>query len=120
MPFVNRYLTSLFFSTRFYWSLAIIACLFALAFLLPPLFIVMKFLFFLFVALVLLDYIILFFTSNAVTATRQMADRFSNGEQNTIKIKIVNQFPFKASLRIIDELPVQFQKRDFLLKTSLE
>jgi uncharacterized protein (DUF58 family) len=120
LKIINTYLASLFFSSRFYWSLAIIACLFALAFLVPGLLFLIRLLFFLFVALVLLDYIILFFTSNSVTATREMAERFSNGAQNTVKIKIVNQFPFKASLKIIDELPVQFQKRDFLLKTTLE
>jgi uncharacterized protein (DUF58 family) len=120
LKIINTYLASLFFSSRFYWSLAIIACLFALAFLVPGLLFVIRLLFFVFVALVVLDYIILFFTSNSVTATREMAERFSNGAQNTVKIKIVNQFPFKASLKIIDELPVQFQKRDFLLKTTLE
>ena len=73
-----------------------------------------------FVALVLLDYVILFFTSNSVIATRELAERFSNGDQNTVKIKLVNQFPFKASLKIIDELPVQFQKRNFLIKTTIE
>jgi uncharacterized protein (DUF58 family) len=118
--FIARYLTSLFFSSRFYWSLALIACMFALAFLVPGLLFVIRILFFVFVALVLLDYVILFFTSNAVTTSRVLAERFSNGAQNTVKIRINNQFPFKASLTIIDELPVQFQKRDFLLKTTLE
>jgi uncharacterized protein (DUF58 family) len=48
-----------------------------------------------------------------------MPERFSNGDENIVTITVANQFPFKATLKIIDELPVQFQKRDFLLKTTL-
>ena len=117
--FIEKYCTALFFSSRFYWTLAIIASLFAVAFLVPFLFVIMKLLFFVFVILVLLDYIVLFLTANQVIATRDAAERFSNGDNNIVKLTVTNEFPFKATLKIIDELPVQFQKRDFLVRAVL-
>jgi len=119
LKLISKYLTSLFFSSRLYWTLAGIACLFALAFLIPALYPFIKIIFGLFVVLVILDYSILFFSSNSVIATRELSERFSNGDQNTVSIKIVNQYPFKATLKVIDELPVQFQKRDFLIRLIL-
>jgi uncharacterized protein (DUF58 family) len=44
----------------------------------------------------------------------------SLGDENEVQIKVNNQFPFSIWLRIIDELPEQFQKRDFLLKTKIK
>ncbi len=37
----------------------------------------------------------------------------SNGDVNIIHIDITNNYSFRSFIRIIDELPVQFQKRDF-------
>ncbi len=115
---INRYLASLFFSSRFYRVLAAIAILFAIAFLVPVLFTITKILFWMFVATVVLDYIILFSSANGVTARRQVPDRFSNGEENQVEIHVISKFPFKTHLTIIDELPVQFQERDFKIELS--
>ena len=49
-----------------------------------------------------------------------MRERFSNGDDNKVKLVIRNRYPFRAAIRIIDELPVQFQKRDFLIETTIE
>src|SRR5688572_24548518 len=117
---IKKYLTSLFFSSRFYWTLAAIACLFALSFLVPAMFVFIKILFYLFVTLVVLDYAILFFTRNAIVTKRELAERFSNGDENNVRIRVINQYPFRASLKIIDELPVQFQKRDFLKSITVD
>jgi uncharacterized protein (DUF58 family) len=48
-----------------------------------------------------------------------MNDRLSNGDENVVTIDITNEYTFKAAVRIIDEIPVQFQKRDFVLKDEI-
>ena len=66
-------------------------------------------------ALVVIDYFFLFIISRSPTAKRLMADRLSNGDDNRIELQVINQMPFTVKMQIIDELPVQFQKRDWVL-----
>ncbi len=47
-----------------------------------------------------------------------MAHRFSIGEQNVITVELDNMFPFRLKGSLIDELPFQFQQRDFMLPFS--
>jgi uncharacterized protein (DUF58 family) len=67
-------------------------------------------------ALVLLDYTILFFRSKGITIHREVAERFSNGDENKVQLVVKSHYPFKVQLSILDEIPVQFQQRDFVLK----
>jgi uncharacterized protein (DUF58 family) len=48
-----------------------------------------------------------------------MNDRLSNGDENIVSIDIASDYTFRAGLRIIDEVPVQFQKRDFVLRDEI-
>ena len=68
------------------------------------------------VILIFIDYLFLFIISKNPSAKRLMADRLSNGDENKIEIQVINQMPFTVIMEIIDELPVQFQKRDWKLK----
>ncbi len=52
-------------------------------------------------------------------ATRLLPDKFSNGDDNTIQINISNNYPFLIYLEIIDEIPEQFQVRDFKLRETI-
>lgn len=54
-----------------------------------------------------------------VTASRDMDIRLSNGDENEIRIHLDSTYPFTLQAKIIDELPVQFQVRDFFLRTTL-
>lgn len=117
---VNKYLQPLFFSSRFYWSLVAIIILFALSFNFNFLFVVAQGALIIFGILVLLDYSILFFRKNGVVATRVLPERFSNGDENKVQLSIQNNFPFRINIKLIDEVPVQFQKRDFLVRMIME
>ena len=44
-----------------------------------------------------------------------MAERFSNGDENKITIQVTNSKPYEVSIDLIDEIPVQFQKRDWFV-----
>jgi len=117
MPrFIQQYIGALYLTRRFYLLGGLCIIVFMVSFLLPPLFPYAKTLFLVFIALVLVDYIFLFFLSKAPSASRQMADRLSNGDENTVEMKVKNNMSFTVRMEIIDELPVQFQKRDWLLQ----
>ena len=66
-------------------------------------------------ALVAIDYIFLFFIGSAPLAKRIMAERFSNGDENKITIQVTNSKPYEVSIDLIDEIPVQFQNRDWFV-----
>jgi len=70
-------------------------------------------------ALFLFDIYLLYTSGNAIHAERILPRKLSNSDLNPIRIKFSSQYDFKAYLCIIDELPVQFQKRDFEHKTNL-
>lgn len=71
------------------------------------------------VVMVLLDYSVLFFRKSHLEVQRIVPDRFSNGDINKVQLVIKNLYPFKIDVKVIDEIPEQFQKRNFVLKTKL-
>lgn len=111
---IRRFIKPLFFSRRFYWTLVGIIGLFIISYPLPVLFTVSKLVLLVFVLLVLLDYMILF-SGAGLNMQRIVPDSFSNGDENKVEVIVTNGYPFKVKLSIIDELPEQFQKRDFLV-----
>ena len=64
------------------------------------------------------DFYILYFTKNKIIASRNVANKLSNSDKNWIEVHLYNSFSFQVKLRIIDELPVQFQERDFYLSAT--
>lgn len=62
----------------------------------------------------------MFFNSNKIVAHRILPDKFSNGDNNQVEISVENKYPFIIYLTIIDEVPIQFQIRDFELKLKVK
>jgi uncharacterized protein (DUF58 family) len=87
-----------------------------LAFFINDLLTFARILFWIFLFLVLADYIFLFFMGKMPAVKRIMSERLSNGDENKIIIKIGNRMNFRVKMNIIDELPEQFQSRDFVIK----
>ena len=59
------------------------------------------------------------FSKNAISAERDLPDKFSNSDNNIVTIRIKNAYGFTISCEVIDEIPIQFQKRDFLKQFSI-
>lgn len=59
------------------------------------------------------DILILFISKNGIQASRITPEKLSNGDENQIVITIKNKYNFDVSLKIIDEIPFQFQNRNF-------
>jgi uncharacterized protein (DUF58 family) len=72
-----------------------------------------------FALLILIDYFFLFLISKKPYAKRITGDRFSNGDENKIDLIIKSEFPFIVDLDIFDEIPDQFQMRDWKRKLRL-
>jgi uncharacterized protein (DUF58 family) len=66
------------------------------------------------------DLLFLFAGKPRVECTRLLPNRMSMSDENNVSLNIVNNYPFHVTLNIIDELPIQFQKRDFRIITHLK
>lgn len=67
-----------------------------------------------------MDLYFLYATQNAIKAHRNLPRKLSNSDQNILSVHLNSKYPFKAEVSIIDELPVQFQKRNFEHKAKLQ
>ncbi|TWO33101.1 DUF58 domain-containing protein [Seonamhaeicola sediminis] len=96
-----------------------IVTLFSLSYFIPVLFNMAQLSILVLVFLFLVDFIIIFIGNNKLKAKRIVPERFSNGDKNNISIEVTNYHPFTIFIVIIDELPEQFQNRNFKLKNIL-
>ncbi len=112
---VKKYIGNLYLTTRFYLATGLCIVLFIVSFFYKPLLQLPKILLTVLFILTIIDYLFLFLVSKSPVAKRLMADRLSNGDENKIELQVINRMPFTVSMEIIDELPVQFQKRDWAL-----
>ncbi|MDR1517425.1 MAG: DUF58 domain-containing protein, partial [Dysgonamonadaceae bacterium] len=55
-----------------------------------------------------------------IEATRDLPEMLSNGDDNPVLIRIKNNYRIAISLQLIDEIPFQYQKRDFLVESRTE
>lgn len=58
--------------------------------------------------------------SGTTTARRNCSDRFSNGDENEVRITVENRYPIPVHVDIIDELPDIFQRRDVRFPVDLK
>ncbi len=72
-----------------------------------------------FLAFIFVDIATLFRVKKGLIGQRFVPERLSNGDQNLIRIYVENLYPFKAKLRLIDEVPEQFQMRKADFWTTL-
>ncbi|HYJ38224.1 MAG TPA: DUF58 domain-containing protein [Chitinophagaceae bacterium] len=118
--FYSTYLKPLFFGRRFFLLLVGVILLFILSYWFDILFGVAEILLLFLGILVTVDYLVLFGAKNGLELKRIVPESFSNGDENKVQISIRNKYRFPVSIKIIDEVPVQFQQRNFkiLLKVK--
>ncbi len=54
-----------------------------------------------------------------IVAVRRTLERWSNGDRNPVTLLITSRYPMDVWIRVIDELPVQFQVRDLQFRSKL-
>lgn len=111
---------SFYIQPRFFYSGLFIIALFVFSYFIPVLFAVAQLAILVLLVLFFIDCSILFFGKNKIQGHRLLPDKFSNGDDNQVKITIDNNFGFMVNLTIIDEVPVQFQMRNFNRKLSIK
>ncbi|WP_198520105.1 DUF58 domain-containing protein [Lacinutrix sp. Bg11-31] len=116
---MKHYYNSLFLNNRFFYILAVIAVLFVIGFFAPLFSYISKVLLLILSLLVLVDVFILFKNKNGIKVKRFLPERLSNGDANKITLQIKNKYSFLSHLSIIEELPFQFQKRDFIFDLKI-
>lgn len=119
MNLIRKYIGDLFISRK--WFLLIGACIillfaaFFIKWLLHPVMAITTAL----LLLTLTDYVLLFFVKGTVKGVRLMSPRFSIGDENKITLSLSNSYPFRVTGILIDELPFQFQERNFELPVTI-
>ncbi len=103
----------LFLTMRWYATTGACSGLFVLAFFFPLLFTPAALITLGVIGLTIIDYIQLFAGKGRISAARTMPPRFSLGDENAVRVSLANGYNFQASVLLIDELPVQFQERNW-------
>ncbi|WP_230937240.1 DUF58 domain-containing protein [Psychroserpens luteolus] len=109
-----------YLQNRFFYVCIAIMVLFVLSFLFPRGFAIVKLILLLLATLTVLDTIILFTAKNGVVGRRILPEKFSNGDENPVNLILNNYYTFNVNVTIIDEIPEQFQVRDFNIKRKLD
>jgi len=55
-----------------------------------------------------------------VHGARTCSQRFSNGDENQVRIEVENRYMYPIHIEVIDEIPVIFQRRDILFILDLK
>ncbi len=119
MSRTGKYIGALYLTARFYLLAGLCIFFFILSFFredINGIYEFSKIALLIFALLCFFDYLFLFLIGKAPSAKRITADRFSNGDENKVEMQVKNNMLFTVEMEIIDELPVQFQKRDWKLR----
>ncbi|MGA8852778.1 MAG: DUF58 domain-containing protein [Christiangramia sp.] len=114
-----KFIKSLYFGRRLFYALFGISILFLISFWFDFLYSITWVVTSILLVLLFMD-IVTLFSKNAISANRELPEKFSNSDENGVKILIENNYGFKINTEIIDEIPVQFQKRDFLKSMEIQ
>ena len=115
----SAFILDLYISRHWYLLLGGCAVLLFVAFFIHFLYLPMVLAVAVFFVVTAIDYVLLFFTDGGIKGVRIIPQRLSVGEDNTVTLSLRNGYPFRARLKIVDELPAQFQLRDFQLDVSM-
>lgn len=116
----THYFKDLFFTHRFFVAGGALAIVFLFSFFLPALFIIAKACLWLFIALLCIDWLLLFVLPGKIIAERIAENKMSLSDENIIHISITNTHKIPLSITVLDELPYQFQERNFKLQAKIK
>ncbi|MBS1571736.1 MAG: DUF58 domain-containing protein [Bacteroidetes bacterium] len=111
---------AIFLQQRLFFLLFLIGAGYVISFFFPFFVWIAHGLFLLIAILVVLDILLLYGQKKGVIAQRILPEKLSNGDENWIEITIQNNYFFSIHVDIIDEIPFQFQIRDFLIKRTIK
>ena len=113
-------LKALYVNNRFFFLLFFVGVSYVLSFFFKGLLAFSHVFMLLTIVTFIVDGMFLFNTRRGIEAQRFLPEKFSNGDENQVNIIIKNNYFYKIEVRIIDEIPFQFQKRDFSVKKEIK
>lgn len=111
---------SFYLNSIVYYVAGSAAIIYALSYFLPSLFQIGNIILVLLAIAIFIDAILVYSKKDGIRAKRMVSDRFSIGDLNKVIIQLTNQYGFDVKASIIDELPVQFQERNWIRKVQLQ
>ena len=115
-----QFFKQLYLNNFLFYCLIGIILLFTIAYFFPMFYNAAWYLLYILIAFSVIDILLLFASNKKVIGIRNMAEKLSNGDENEIRIALNNQYTFPVYLKIIDEIPFQFQKRNFEVKRRIK
>ena len=115
-----RAIRQVYLTDRFFWTLSVLIGIFVLGFPFPLFFIVGKALLIVLLGVVMLEFYLLFRGKIKIDCKRIVPKLLNLGDENTIRIHLEHLGDIPFVLRILDEVPIQFQIRDFDKKLNLK
>lgn len=114
------FLRSLYIHNVFFRYIAVLSACFVVSYWVPLLYPIAWLSVYVLGALFFFDLYLLYATPKAIKAHRNLPRKLSNSDQNILSVHLDANYPFKTEVSVIEELPVQFQKRDFEHKAHLK
>lgn len=111
---------NLYINTRFFFALIAVGILYVFAFFFPWVMGVAHMALLLCFLAAMVEALLIFNQKKGISAQRILPEKLSNGDENPVKIDIKNNYGFTIQVNVIDEIPFQFQKRDFLIEKKIE
>lgn len=115
-----KWLLRIYLNNFFFYVLSGIVTGFIVSQFIPALYHAMWLFTYIFIAFTLIDLLLLFATNQKFEASRELPEKLSNGDENPVTVKLQSSYSFPVSIRVIDELPFQFQQRNFSVYRSLK
>ena len=113
-------MTQTFYLNRIvYYIAGAASVVFLLSFFFPSIFRIGGLIILLLMVVIIIDALLVFSKKNGIRAERDLTDRFSIGDHNNVTLQFINLYGFPIRISVIDELPAQFQERNWLRKLSL-
>ncbi|MBP6038921.1 MAG: DUF58 domain-containing protein [Flavobacterium sp.] len=115
-----RFFKQLYLNNILFYCIIGVIFLFILAYLFPMFYNAAWYVLYILLVFLIIDTLLLFASGKKIVGNRIMSEKLSNGDENEINIAINNQYSFPIYSKIIDEIPFQFQQRNFEVKRKIK
>ncbi|HYD92512.1 MAG TPA: DUF58 domain-containing protein [Flavobacterium sp.] len=114
-----KWLKSIYLNNFFFYVAIGIIVGFVLAYFYPALYNATWLLFYIFLGFIAIDLLLLFASNQRFSASRTTTEKLSNGDENPVIINIESGYSFPVGAKVIDEIPFQFQLRNFEIRRRI-
>lgn len=115
----QRFIQNTYLPNRFFWAWSVVIVVFVISFSLSFLFPVAKILLLLLIITTIIDFFIVKIFEGKIECKRTSPQVLPLGDEVQVSIFIKNNQNSTAKIEVIDELPAEFQKRDFSFHFNL-